>query len=446
MDRFDDMRMKGINTNDATAAAGDILQGKTAYASGQKITGTLVPGSGGGGADLSKIGTTVTVEAQTSIMKGERWEGVKNTAYNRMLTKEVSELQSNYMSFSSDLEFAVKQSSSSSSVFPTTWIVYMYNKETMGYDEVEIPIPSEIAGQSKASGYTYTRINSEGTLAAVYFNNLPAIIWIEIDRENKTGAAYYEERSEFTSVGTSTRFDKNIIFNSGNHVVYDIETHTSNTYTLTSGTQQFNSTPNNFLITESKVFSLGDGKTLKFFGIGSSQWQTISTITSDSYNSTISPSGNLIVGAVMSSSTQAKLTFYSLNVAGNVATKIAEHTVTITERYKQTYAILLSDNILLFNKNLYDISNIENEPPVLLATGALQPQDNMSIATVKKWIAYQSTTVFHFSDNGEAEYLIYSKNASGTEASKYYGITSQNISIGDSGQAQLLFDTVGGAE
>jgi hypothetical protein len=48
MDRFDEMRTKGVNTNDATATSFDILKGKTAYAQGRKITGSLVPSGGGG--------------------------------------------------------------------------------------------------------------------------------------------------------------------------------------------------------------------------------------------------------------------------------------------------------------------------------------------------------------------------------------------------------------
>lgn len=84
--RFDDMMVQGINTSDATATASDILQGKTAYAGGQKITGVLSPG--GGGEDFNVFLQNSEPQSKDGIWIKESGSGSPNVYFSNAISTE----------------------------------------------------------------------------------------------------------------------------------------------------------------------------------------------------------------------------------------------------------------------------------------------------------------------------------------------------------------------
>lgn len=396
---------------------------------------------------LDEVGTTVTVEAQTSIIQGSRWEGDLNAEWNRVLSSETLQISDSNWFFDSSGDVAIYNKSGTTGVIPSTIALKIYDKQTTSYVDVTVNVPSEIAGTSLTGSGSYYRpayVNEDGTLAIQLFHSSASdptyFFWIEIDKETKTATSYSSQTFETRYVPYG--MTENICLLNKGYIIYDKETHTSNLYNFSSGSISVSVYPNRMYLYNNKIFVLGNY--LYMFTLNSTPSLSNITYMGNRNICSISPSGNIISQPVSSSSSgKCTVIFYSLNKATGNITEIGRYE--LNGDYTNG-ADMLDDNYIITSTSsiryLYDISKIPNEEPVLLESGTNISRISGQIrGDINKWINNVAKKIFHYPSNGEPQYLINSKSTASTTANKYYGIATSNIAIGDTGTAQLLFNT-----
>lgn len=450
MDRFDSMRMKGINTNDANATSSDILNGKTAYVAGKKLTGTLVPSSGGSYEDL---GSEISIEAQGTIDKGDRIVATKNTA-GTSPTLSKSGLGFTLGNLSKDMSVGVGSVTiTSNSILP----IYFENEDGTydGYN-LEIGDISEITSSSFSSSNMI--INDDGSLIA--YGGKKALV-IETNKTNKTanykivsfgGLSYSQvtiNNSNYDVTSVSHSVSKNNSAFAGDYLfarTYVLTSYTSSTYqtftifkyngssfkTVYSNSEYFNKTyifklgmiydNDNLLVT----FACSNDKVHGIMKYNMSS-NTFKKATISLSNPTIDSIGNISSNGKYY---MARNYLYDVN--------ITDMTFTLNLDIRIYATFYPNDDGTLFLVNNSDLSySIYNRSGKQVYSNGIIPINN--IFTTKRWIG--STSIASITPSTEAEYLAKSINTFTMEENKIYGIASESLTAGMQGTARELFNT-----
>lgn len=394
--------------------------------------GTLIPTAVDGGYDLSKIGTTVTVEAQGAIAKGATWEGVLNKDVTYLCNTQTTNLSATYTRFSKDLSVACYRDVSSTA---NTYNIAFFNTQTLNYDIY----PVDVSHITRANTFSVVSISFDGTLAILQTGNSSKenfIIAIEIDIENKSAVAY-ECKIEGMAGGNASTWCNGcgLLYNSGRiwKYKYNKEMHSLDLLDDYANNSGIGQSPIQWARIDAQTFIGLSGSTIHKFIIDENGFlhtsKALSGYTNYSYFR-ISYDGKYISG---------KNYLYSLNTADLSLTLLSNDIGTGTNATTFPF----SGGKLIVGTNLYDITNVsqDNTTATLLYTheSSIVPHNSFGYFDIYNKYLDISNKIVYF-PNGEAvQYSIHSLQGNQMENGNYYGIASSLMSIGDKGTAQLLF-------
>lgn len=410
-----------------------------------------------GGDNFDKLGQSVSVEAQTTIAKGDRFVGVKNTE-NIAKTLVTSPIGSSIEILSEDLSVGIaRKDLGDGEQLP----IYFLNEENK-YDTYLLTIPN-ISEIKTALGYTsafssyYFKINEDGTYAYIDFNSTSGKKTKGLD--HYLGLITFNKKEKIA--------DFKIIKNPLGDITFKVTNTNGITYDLVKITSLDHARLHDNIIicnmncfledksnnttastTIQAIIELPSFK-IKYRGGYSSGISNIQTSvkTENGYyllagNNTIykfSDSehiGNFVITTLRAFSKGGKYACTYDNSKGNYALySIDSVGVGATLLYTKsgisyiTYAYPSEDGTMVLTSG-----GIYNEAGKLY--NATTAPSNGKF-TPNKWVS--GSNIHSISPSTNAEYLISKTESYVAEADKVYGIASEDLLVGAKGTAQKLF-------
>lgn len=393
--------------------------------------GTYSPGV----ADLSGIGTTVIVEAQESMLKGDLWEGIPSENKQYSCGMQQTNLSNRFIKFSKDLSVACGDTISYTAV---TYQIAFYDTETMNYSTYGV----DVSHIEKHYSFTPVSITEDGTLIFLQTNNSNSeskIIAIEVDKENKTAVAYECELPSKFGYNSSCWIQDCVVgYNNGHlwYLKYNKSTHVLDLIKDEASNVSFSTTPNKIARIDNKTFigRIGSSTSLTLvkFIINENDFTAIKHTNTVSYASyaVLSYDGRYI---------SCRNTLYQVNLADLSLTLLSNDMGTGSN----TTTYPFSGGKLIADKKLYDISNINPDNPTatLLYThsSSIAPISAITGLDIHAKYLNSEYNICYFPDGENIDYVVKRVTNNKMVTGKIYGIASKQLSLGDKNKSQLLF-------
>lgn len=430
-DRFDDMRSKGT-------------------------------AGGSEGYDLTKIGTSVSVQAQTPIVKGSKWVGIENSAQTLNITETT--MNSLRLNSPNDLSYTFTYNSTGAGT-STTFPLYFYDLANNQYVEKDIDISQYLSQMNinTSNNFSCTSyINENGTLMTIKisqsgntdFTGNDKVIIVEIDKENQsfitqmitlpfstTSTLYFALLSENDVFFKETPSNSSI--RTIHYYKYDFETHEISSY-MTIINQNSTVTDEFFANTSmvrknNTIIAMGTNRVIKVICGLTFSLSNITMSSSFPYLLGLEKNMDYVICATRKNTTNVSMAVVPFDYQNmTLGTPISISNVhTSNKAYMLENRILMYDSIYSFNGSSISV--------LATSTNTNLSELNSSFWNGKRWGYFSSNNSSSnkiFSVNGDSgNYLISTFSGLQTESNKYYGIASSDILIGDTGNAQLLFST-----